>query len=59
MSSSSEVTTTGNRKEVSETAYEYLLGEIINFEFPAKGNNDTDAATAHRLAMIGHNIGYR
>jgi hypothetical protein len=47
-----------NKKEVSETAFEYLIGEMINLEFLIK-SNDKDAATVHRLEMIGHNVGYR
>jgi hypothetical protein len=46
------------RKEVSESAFEYLIGEILNVKYPgAPIDNDTDLA--HRLENIGHDVGYR
>ncbi len=46
------------RKEVSETCYEYLLGEIVNLDHPTN-SNDQAAAITQRLETIGHDIGYR
>lgn len=46
------------KKEVSETCYEYLLGEILNLDYPT-ASNDQAAAITQRLETIGHDIGYR
>jgi hypothetical protein len=48
----------GSRREVSETCYEYLLGEILNLDYPTS-SNDQAAAITQRLETIGHDIGYR
>eukprot|EP01039_Chlorochromonas_danica_P006179 gene6179-6814_t len=46
------------KREVSESAFEYLLGEILNLEAP-KHANDTSTATTERLEAIGYDVGYR
>lgn len=59
MSTPSNLLETVNAKrEVSESAYEYLLGEILNLDYPTN-SNDQNAAIAQRLETIGHDIGYR
>jgi hypothetical protein len=46
------------RREVSESIFEYLLGEMLNLD-PPTGANDQLTATAERLEAIGYDIGYR
>lgn len=46
------------KREVSESCYEYLLGEILNLDYPTS-SNDQNAAITQRLETIGHDIGYR
>lgn len=58
MSQSNLLDTSGAKREVSESAYEYLLGEILNLESPAKVNDQAAAAT-ERLEGIGFDVGYR
>ncbi len=46
------------QKEVSESAYEYLLGEILSMNYPAKAN-DQNSHIVQRLDMLGYDVGYR
>jgi hypothetical protein len=46
------------QKEVSESAYEYLLGEILSLSYPTKAN-DQNAAIIQRLDQLGYEVGYR
>lgn len=48
----------GSKREVSESAFEYFLGEILTLDYPTKAN-DASAATTERLEAIGYDIGYR
>lgn len=48
----------GSRREVSESAFEYLLGEILNLDYPTS-SNDQAFAVSRRLETIGYDIGYR
>jgi len=45
-------------KEISESAYEYLLGEILALNYPVK-SNDEPAAVIQRLDLLGYDVGYR
>lgn len=47
------------RKEVSESAFEYLLGEILLNDSPQSGEEDNSAATEQRLELLGYSVGYR
>jgi hypothetical protein len=47
------------RKEVSESAYEYLLGEIIARESVTTVSGDPDSQIEKRLEVLGYNVGYR
>jgi hypothetical protein len=46
------------QKEVSESAYEYLLGEILSLNYQTKAN-DNNAALVQRLDSLGYEVGYR
>jgi hypothetical protein len=46
------------QKEVSESAYEYMLGEILALNYQVK-SNDQDASRIERLDRIGYDVGYR
>lgn len=48
------------KKEVSESAFEYLLGEILSLNLPNSCSfNDQQAATNRRLERIGYDVGFR
>jgi hypothetical protein len=47
------------KKEVSESAFEYLLGEILARESVLSSGADSAAATEQRLELLGYNVGYR
>jgi hypothetical protein len=49
---------TVTRKEIAESSFEYLLGEIIHMNIPAK-SNDSEAEAVKRLENIGFDVGYR
>jgi hypothetical protein len=46
------------QKEVSESGYEYLLGEIMAVRFPVK-HEDPSTSLTQRLDSMGFDIGYR
>ncbi len=46
------------QKEVSESAYEYMLGEILSMSYPVKAS-DQNAAIIQRLDQLGYDVGYR
>jgi hypothetical protein len=46
------------KKEVSESSFEYLLGEILNLSYPLP-TNDQAGAEIRRLENLGYDIGYR
>lgn len=48
----------GTRKEVAESSYEYLLGEILSLDYPV-ASNDAVGAETRRLENIGYEVGYR
>lgn len=49
-----------NKKEVSESAFEYLIGEILSLNLPNSSSfNDQQAATNRRLERIGYDVGFR
>ena len=47
------------RREVSESAFEYLLGEILLSDSPQSGEEDNSAAAEQRLELLGYSVGYR
>jgi len=44
-------------KEVSESAYEYLLGEILSLKTPKSA--DPNSQVIQRLDSLGYDVGYR
>ena len=46
------------KREVSESGFEYLLGELLNLQGPANVN-DKASAQSERLEAIGYDVGYR
>jgi hypothetical protein len=47
------------RREVAESAFEYLLGEIIARETSPLFMNASASAAEQRLELLGYNVGYR
>ena len=47
-----------NQREVAESSYEYLLGEILSLNYPTKAN-DQNASIVQRLDSLGYDVGYR
>jgi trafficking protein particle complex subunit 6 len=47
-----------HQREAAESAFEYLLGEILNLSYPLKAN-DQNAAVIQRLDSLGYEVGYR
>ena len=47
------------RREVSESVFEYLLGEIIARETVPSNSAETSTAVEQRLELLGYNVGYR
>lgn len=50
---------THQRREVSESAFEYLFGEILAREAATVGNDDNSAGSEQRLELLGYSVGYR
>jgi hypothetical protein len=48
----------GAKKEVAESGFEYLLGEILSLDYPMP-SNDQAAEETRRLENIGYEVGYR
>ncbi len=46
------------QREVAESSYEYLLGEILSLSYPTKAN-DQNASITQRLDQLGYDVGYR
>lgn len=46
------------QREISESAFEYMLGEILAMNYPVKAN-DQNAAIIQRLDQLGYDVGYR
>jgi hypothetical protein len=46
------------QKEVSESVFEYLIGEILHMNYPLR-SHDQNAAVIHRLDSLGFEVGYR
>ena len=47
-----------SQKDVSESAYEFLLGEILSLKYSAVAN-DQNAYIIQRLDALGYDVGYR
>ena len=46
------------QKEVAESAYEYLIGEILSMKYVSKAT-DQNAYIIQRLDSLGYDVGYR
>lgn len=53
-----EATASQVKKEVAESSFEYLLGEILSLNYPMPSNDPT-AEETRRLDNIGYDVGYR
>jgi len=49
---------TSQSREVAESSFEFLLGELVALDYPTKGN-DPAVAIIQRLDTIGYDVGYR
>lgn len=49
------------RREVSESAFEYLLAEILHSDVFAAPEEQMDDGTepTHKLELLGYDVGYR
>ena len=47
-----------SQKDVSESAYEFLLGEILSLKYSSVAN-DQNAYIIQRLDALGYDVGYR
>eukprot|EP01038_Epipyxis_sp_PR26KG_P004715 gene4715-6619_t len=47
------------QRDVSESAFEYLLGEIMSLTVPVAQTNDQSTAINQRLDQMGYEVGYR
>lgn len=46
------------KREVSESSFEYFLGEILSLSYPMPSNDPVGEET-RRLENIGYEVGYR
>lgn len=52
-------TTQQQQNEISESAYEYLLGEIMSLKYPARKGTDQNSYVMQKLDALGYDVGYR
>ena len=45
------------KAEVSESMFEYLMGEILALDY--SNSADPNASIAHRMDSLGYDVGYR
>ena len=48
-----------SEKEVSESAYEFLLGEILSLQSSTVAIDQHNAYVIQRLDALGYDVGYR
>ena len=48
-----------SEKEVSESAYEFLLGEILSLQYSTVAIDQQNAYVIQRLDALGYDVGYR
>eukprot|EP01039_Chlorochromonas_danica_P017893 gene17893-21398_t len=53
-----DASASNTKREVSESSFEYFLGEILSLSYPMPSNDPVGEET-RRLENIGYEVGYR